>query len=425
MRPVKKIVLKNGLRLILVPQPSGLAASVLILVTTGSEYETKNRNGISHFLEHMTFKGTARRPRPGMIAEEIAALGAQSNAFTAQEFTGYWAKAEARKLPQIFDIVSDLYLNPLFAPEEIEKERGVIIEEMNMYEDMPMRRVQDVLLRLLYGDQPAGWKVDGEKEIVKKISREDFVAYRNERYVMPGTVVVVAGKFNKKRVVGEVRRAFGEAKRYPVRKKTKTRERQSGPRLAVKFKESDQGHLALGFRAFSIFDPRRYALQVLADVLGGGMSSRLWKRVREELGAAYYVQAEADLSLDHGVLGISAGADRARIGTVLETILAECRKLSRESVPEKELQKSKDHLIGSLILGLETSDELGSFYGGQEILTKALLPPERIIDRIKTTTAEEVRAVARTIFKNKGLNLAVIGPYRTRAMFKKILTLPR
>jgi len=425
MRPAKKIVLKNGLRLILVPQPSGLAASVLILVTAGSEYETKDKNGISHFLEHMTFKGTARRPQPGMIAEEIAALGAQANAFTTQEFTGYWAKAEARKLPQIFDIVTDLYLHPLFSPPEIEKERGVIIEEMNMYEDIPMRRVEDVLRSLLYGDQPAGWKVDGEKEIVKKLSREDFVAYRNERYVMPGTVVVVAGKFNEKKVVGDVRRAFGGTPRHHVRRKTETRERQSGPRLAVKFKKSDQGHLAFGFRAFNIYDPRRYALQVLADVLGGGTSSRLWKRVREELGAAYYVQAEADLSLDHGMLGISAGADRTRIGAVVEAILAECRKLARESIPKKELQKSKDHLIGSLILGLETSDELGSFYGGQEILTKALLPPGRIIDRIKATTAEEVRAVARTIFKNQGLNLAVIGPYRNRAMFKKILTLPR
>ncbi len=425
MKPIKKIVLKNGLRLILVPQPSGLAASVLILVEAGSEYETKDKNGISHFLEHMTFKGTARRPQAGMIAEEIAALGAQANAFTTQEFTGYWAKAEARKLPQILDIVTDLYLNPILAPEEIEKERGVIIEEMNMYEDIPMRRVGDVLSFLLYGDQPAGWKVDGEKDIIKKLSRRDFVAYRNERYVMPGTVVVVAGKFNEKKVVSEVRRAFSGTPRRRVRRKTETCERQSRPRLAVKFKKSDQGHLAFGFRAFNIHDPRRYALQVLVDILGGGMSSRLWKRVREELGAAYYVQAEADLSLDHGMLGISAGADRTRIGAVVEAILAECRKLSRESVPEKELQKSKDHLIGSLILGLETSDELGSFYGGQEILTKVLLPPERIIDRIKATTAAEVRSVARTIFRNQGLNLAVIGPYRNRTMFKKILMLPR
>src|SRR5271170_7343114 len=183
MSSVKKIVLKNGLRILLVPQAATLAASVLILVEAGSEYETKNINGVSHFLEHLMFKGTTNRPHPGMIAEELASLGAQSNAFTSQEYTGYWAKSEYRKLPKILNIVSDLYLNPIFDPVEIEKERGVIIEELNMYEDTPTRRVQDIFLSLVYGDQPAGWDVGGEKEIVKKLTAEDFVRYRKERYV--------------------------------------------------------------------------------------------------------------------------------------------------------------------------------------------------------------------------------------------------
>jgi len=409
------------LRLILAPQRSGLAASVLILVEAGSEYEKKEINGLSHFLEHMMFKGTTNRPRVGQIAEELAALVAQSNAFTTQEFTGYWAKAEARKLPKILDIVSDLYLNPLFVPEEIEKERGVIIEELNMYEDTPMRKVQDIFLSLMYGDQPAGWDVGGTKEVIRKLAREDFVAYRGERYVMPGTAVVVAGSFNEKAVIQQVQKAFANLKRRPVQGKPKTREHQKKPALLLKLKESDQGHLVLGFRAFDIFDKRRYALQALADVLGGGMSSRLWKRVRDELGAAYYVHADAELSLDHGVFGISAGVDHAKIQTVIQAVLEECRKLRDEAVPEKELQRSKDHLIGNLILGLETSDELASFYGGQEILVKALLPPEKIIDRMNKVTAAEVRSVARAIFKSEGLNLAIIGPYRNRAMFEKNL----
>ncbi|MGC9968560.1 MAG: pitrilysin family protein [Minisyncoccia bacterium] len=421
MTHFRKIIFKNGLRLILAPQRSGLAASVLILVEAGSEYEKKEINGLSHFLEHMMFKGTTNRPRVGQIAEELAALGAQSNAFTTQEFTGYWAKAEARKLPKILDIVSDLYLNPLFVPEEIEKERGVIIEELNMYEDTPMRKVQDIFLSLMYGDQPAGWDVGGTKEVIRKLAREDFVAYRGERYVMPGTAVVVAGSFNEKAVIQQVQKAFANLKRRPVQGKPKTREHQKKPALLLKLKESDQGHLVLGFRAFDIFDKRRYALQALADVLGGGMSSRLWKRVRDELGAAYYVHADAELSLDHGVFGISAGVDHAKIQTVIQAVLEECRKLRDEAVPEKELQRSKDHLIGNLILGLETSDELASFYGGQEILTKALLPPEKIIDRMNKVTAAEVRSVARAIFKSKGLNLAIIGPYRNRAMFEKNL----
>lgn len=423
MKQFKKIILKNGLRLILAPQPASFAASVLILVEAGSEYETKATNGLSHFLEHMTFKGTAKRPRPGMIAEELAALGAQSNAFTTQEFTGYWAKAEARKLPQILEIVSDLYLNPLFAPEEIEKERGVIIEEMNMYEDMPMRRVQDLFLSLLYGDQPAGWKIDGEKEIIQKLTREQFIRYRARRYLAPGTAVMIAGKFNEKAVREQARAAFHGLPRRSLIKKSKTSERQSKPKLALKFKESDQSHLVLGLRAFDIFDKRRYALRVLADVLGGGMSSRLWKRVRDELGAAYYVRADAELFLDHGLFGISAGVDHGKIGAVIRAILHECRKLSRDLIPEAELRRAKDHMTGNLILGLETSDELASFYGGQEILTKSPLPPDAIIAKIHKVRAREVRAVARALFKNKGLNLAIIGPYRSRAAFQKILKL--
>ncbi len=423
MKPFKKITLPNGLRILLAPQPSGVAASVLILVAAGSEYETKRVNGLSHFLEHMVFKGTANRPRPGMIAEELAALGAQYNAFTSQEITGYWAKVAAPKLPQILEIVGDLYLNPLFAPEEIEKERGVVIEEINMYEDMPMRRVPDLFMRLLYGDQPAGWKIDGEKEIIRTLSQKDFLSYRSARYSPASTLVVVAGKFSEAKIVAQVRKQFGALKRHRVAAKPETRERQTKPGILLKFKESDQGHLILGFRAFDLFDRRRYAIQVLGDILGGGMSSRLFKRVREELGAAYYISADDELFLDHGIFTVAAGVDHAKIEIVIEAILEECRKISADLVPAEELQRSKDHLAGGLLLGVETADELASFYGGQELLSESPLSPDEIIAKIKAIRAEDVRAVARDIFKNKGLNLAIIGPYRNESIFEKILKL--
>jgi predicted Zn-dependent peptidase len=423
MKPPKKIVLKNGLRILLVPQASSLAASVLILVEAGSEYETKSINGVSHFLEHMTFKGTAKRPQPGMIAEELASLGAQSNAFTGQEYTGYWAKSESRKLPQILEIVSDLYLNPAFDPEEIEKERGVIIEEINMYEDTPARRVQELFSSLLYGDQPAGWEIGGEKEIIRKLMKDDFVKYREERYVASGTIVVIAGKFNEKQTVAQIKKYFNDLPRRKAGAKSKTKEQQRKPEMLIKFKESGQSHLVIGFRAFNLFDKRRYAIEVLADLLGGGMSSRLWKRVREEMGAAYYVGADSDLSLDHGMFQISAGVDHGKMDLVVTAILEECRKLRTELVSEKELKKTKDHMIGGLILGLETSDALASYYGGQEILTKKLLPPETIIDTIQKVTAEEIQAVAKSIFVPKGLNLAVIGPYQNSEIFEKLLTI--
>ena len=421
MSKFKKITLANGLRILLVPQPQSLAASVLILVEAGSEYEVKRINGLSHFLEHMMFKGTTNRPQVGQIAEELAGLGAQSNAFTGQEYTGYWAKAEARKLPQILDIVSDLYLNPVFNPAEIEKERGVVIEEINMYEDMPKRKVQELFASLMYGDQPAGWSIAGEKDVIRKFGKEDFLQYRGERYVTPGTLVVVAGKFNGLAVIQKIKKEFGGLKKRTAPRKVKTKESQKKPAIAIEYKDSGQSHLVLGFRAFDMFDKRRYIIEVLADILGGGMSSRLFKKVREELGAAYYVGADSDLSLDHGVFSVSAGVEHGKMEIVVGAILEECRKLARELVPAKEFQRAKDHMIGNLILSLETSDELASFYGGQEIMTKKIVSPEELVRQVNAVTPEDVRNVARAIFKNVGLNFAIIGPYKKKENFEKMM----
>ncbi len=416
-----KKILKNGLRLILVPQPKNLAATVLVLVEAGSEYETKEKNGLSHFLEHMVFKGTTRRPNAGMISNELDALGAEYNAFTGQEYTGYWAKAQAHKLPQLIDVVCDLYLNPLFEQKEIDKERGVIIEEINMYEDTPQRRVQELFSELLYGDQPAGWDIAGKKDIILKLQRDDFVSYRTERYVAPGTVVIVAGAFNPTHVRTAIEKLFAHLPRKKVVPKPKTVVGQSEPAVAAKFKESDQTHLVLGVRAFTMFDKRRYALQVLGDIVGGGMSSRLFHRIREELGAAYYVRSSTDLFLDHGYFTVSAGADTKRAEVVVTAALEELKRLTKEIVPRVELLKAKDHMIGGLILGLETSDELASFYGGQEIVMKKLVSPEEIMRKVKKVTAQEIQSVARSLFVNGGLNLALIGPHKDPEPFRKIL----
>lgn len=416
-----KLVLKNGLRVILVPQKGSLAATVLILVEAGSEYETKNINGLSHFLEHLMFKGTKNRPKPGMIANELDSLGAEYNAFTGGQYTGYYAKVQKEKINKAIDLVSDLYLNPIFIPEEIEKERGVIIEEINMYEDTPMRRVHEVFTSLLYGDQPSGWDIAGRKEVIRELKRDQFANYREKHYVAPKTVVAVAGAFDEKKVLKQIREAFGHLKKLPAPKKPITTEKQIKPELVVKFKESDQSHLVLGVRAFDIFDKRRYSLQVLANVLGGGMSSRLFHKVRDELGAAYYVRAESDLTLDHGCLAVAAGVDHSKIQIVIKAVLEEMVKMTKEVVPDAELKKSKDHLIGNFILGLEGSDELASYYGGQEIITKKPIEPIEVIGRVKAVKAEEIMAVAKFIFQNSKLNLAIIGPYKESEGFRKIL----
>jgi len=419
---LKKTILKNGLRVILVPQSASLAASVLVLVEAGSEYETKEINGLSHFLEHLMFKGTVNRPKPGMISTELDSLGAEYNAFTSQEYTGYWAKAESHKLPQILDLVSDLYLNPVFNPAEIEKERGVIIEEINMYEDTPMRRVEELFMNLLYGNQPAGWDIAGEKDVIRRLAREDFEKYRGTHYVAPKTVVVVSGNFDPEKIMKDVENLFGHLKKASKVSKLKTIESQDEPRTTVKFKDSDQTHLVMGVRAFDVFDERRYALQVLAEVLGGGMSSRLFTKVRGELGAAYYIRATADLFLDHGILSVSSGVDNARADKVIEAILGELDRLRTEEVGEKELDKAKEHLIGSLVLSLETSDEIGAFYGVQEILTGKPKEVEEMIKKVRAVKAAEILALAKSLLREDKLNLAIIGPYKDPAPFEKVLS---
>lgn len=418
---MKKITLPNGLRLVLVPSKT-VATTVLVLVEAGSEYETKRWNGLSHFLEHMNFKGTVKRPRSGMISEELDALGAEYNAFTSQEFTGYWAKAENRKLRELFELVSDLYLHPIFDEAEIAKERGVIIEEINMYKDTPRRSVQDLFLELLYGDQPAGWNIAGTEEIVRKLSKKDFVAYRSARYVAPKTAVIVAGSFNEREVRKWTTELFGSLPKKSAPAKPKVKALQSAPRTRMQYKQSDQSHIVLGVRAFSMFDKRRYALQVLAHALGGGMSSRLFKKVRDELGAAYYVRADDDLSLDHGFLSVSAGINHAKLREVIKAILGECRRFVDEEIPPAEFRRVKDHLVGGFLIGLETSDALATFYGAQEILAKKVVSPEEAIKRITRVTPEDVRRVATFVFQDKKLNLAGIGPQKASRDIDRILT---
>lgn len=422
MNNVKKLTLPNGVRLIFAPNPSSLASTVLVLVETGSEYETKEKNGISHFLEHMVFKGTVRRPKVGQISSELDALGAESNAFTNQEVTGYWAKAENHKLPEIIDLVSDVYLNPVIAEREVEKERGVIMEEINMYEDAPSRNIGDFFIKTLYGDQPGGRPILGTKDILRRLTKDDLIAYRRAHYVAPSTIITVSGNFDERKIKAQLTRTFGHLPRAEKIKKYDTVESQSKPCVGIKYKKSDQSHLILGVRTFGLFDNRRHALQVLSNVLGGGMSSRLFMVIRERLGAAYHISAGAEFSPDRGSFEVSAGVDHAKIETVIRAILEEMRRLRRELVGPKELKKAKDNLIGHMIMGMETSDQLASFYGGQEALTGSFVGIKELIRNIERVRASEMRALAREYFSNSGLNLAIIGPYKDASPFKKLLT---
>ena len=419
----KKIVLKNGLRIVLVSRPQSLASTVLVLTETGSLYEKKEINGVSHFLEHLCFKGTKNRPHSIDISSELDSLGAEYNAFTGYETTGYFTKAQNKNLHKILDLIGDLYLNPVLDPQEIEKERGVIIEEINMYEDLPNHRVQNLFLELLYGDQPAGWSVAGTKEVIRGVKREEILDYRSRHYLANSTLVVVAGIFDEVKIIEEIKKVFDKIKAGQKLKSPATRESQENPVLLLKSKNTDQTHLIMGVRAYNLFDERRYPLEVLAHLLGGSMSSRLFQSVREVLGAAYYIHCSADLLSNHGYLAVSAGVDHLKLEAVIKAVLEEFSKLKEKNVSLVELKKAKDHLIGKLFLGLEGSDEWAGFYGGQEVLEHTLKTPEEVVEEIQKVTAGGIRAVAKDIFKNQKLNLALIGPDKDPARFEKILSL--
>lgn len=417
----KKIVLDNGLRVVLVPQPQSLTTTVLVLVEAGSKYENKKNNGVSHFLEHLCFKGTKNRPTSIRIASELESLGAIQNAFTSHEVTGYHAKVASHKTPAVLEIIADLYLNPIFDPKEIEKEKGVVIEELNMYEDIPMRRVGDLFTELLYGGQPAGWQVGGIKEVISSLSKKDILDYRERHYVAKATTVVVAGNFDSEKVFLNIKDLFKNTSAAKKFSKIKTIDSQSKPHLLLKHKDSDQTHIILGFRAFHMFDKRRFALEVLGDILGGGMSSRLFQKVREELGAAYYVRAGSDLFTDHGFFAASAGLDNKRAIQVLKAILGEFKLIRDHKVTPVELQRVKNHLSGTMMIELETSDALAGFYGQQELFHKKIMSPKEVLDKIESVTAGDVLAVARDIMDNRSLNLAMIGPFKDNSEFEKIL----
>ena len=421
MLKAKKKTYKNGLRVITVPMKDNPTVTVLVLVGTGSNYENKEINGISHFLEHMCFKGTTKRPSAQAISYELDALGCQSNAFTSHEYTGYYAKGDSKNFKQIFDVVSDVYLNSTFPDSEMQKEKGVIIEEINMYEDMPASHVQDLFDSVLYGDQPAGWSILGPKENISNMVRDTFVDYKKCHYVASNTVVVVAGNIESEEVYKEITKYFGEIKETKKIKKIKTKEAQSKPNILIKYKETDQTHFVLGVRSFPLKDKRNAALSLLGAVLGAGMSSRLFIKLREEMGVAYYVRAYNDPSLDHGAFQISAGVNNTRVEEVIKEILKECNNLILKKVGEEELKKVKSLIIGNTKMSLEATDDIANFYGSQELMKNEIKTLEEKIKDIEKVTTGDIQKMAKLIFKNKNLNLAVIGPYKENSIFTDIL----
>lgn len=415
-------ILPNGLRVIVIPMKNNPTVTVQVLIEAGSQYEEKKLNGLSHFLEHMCFKGTTNRPSALTITHELDSYGAENNAFTGEEVTGYWAKARAKYFGRIFDVIADLYLNPLLPAPELEKERGVIIEEINMYEDMPQRLIHDILEEAMYGsNQSAGRPIIGPKENIRRFTRDDFVAYRSKHYTPAKTILVVAGDVEPKEVEKYAREYFGMLPKAKRAIKDPIRIAQKSPNFKQKNKKTEQTHIAFGFHSYGARDKRALLGTVLAAVLGQGMSSRLFQKLREELGVCYYAKSRHEEHTDAGVFKIVAGVDNKRVQEVVGEIMQEVRRLKTETVPDRELTKTKGLLIGRLSMSLESSDSLAEYYGLDALIRGKMESPTEVIAKIKKVTPTQLKKVANEIFKNKNLNLALIGPEQNATKIKKSL----
>jgi predicted Zn-dependent peptidase len=413
--------LDNGLRILTAPIDSAQSVTCAIMLAAGSRYETQDTNGIAHFSEHMFFKGTERRPTARDISMEIDAIGGEFNAFTGKEYTGYYVKCAAESRDVALDVLVDMLRNSKFDPDEIEREKGVIVEEMNMYYDTPRDFIGGVYEELLYDDQPLGWDIIGRKETIRGATRDTFTSYVDHWYKPKRMVVGVGGKIGDD-LHEKVQELLGDMPAAETGEPSPVELRPNGDvRVKVHTKASDQAHICLGVHSYPLEHPDRYVLQVLATILGGGMSSRLFTEVRERRGLAYYVYGLNHSYTDTGTLYAQAGVDIKRIDDAVSTVATEIRKIAAEPVPQDELDKAKSFSKGRFVLQLETSQGLVMFGLRREVLESRTPDPEEILAELDKVTVEDVQRVAQDVVERQGLNLAVIGPFDDAARFEKLL----
>lgn len=439
----RKTTLSNGLRVITKKLESTKAVTVLVLVGAGSRYETKNISGISHFLEHMFFKGAKKYKNAREVSEAVDAVGGEFNAFTGKEYAGYYVKVASEKADIAFDVLSDMMLNARFDQVEIDKERGVILEEYNMYQDTPMYQVGWNFESLVYGDQPLGWDQIGTKELISSVKNEDFVRYKNELYTSDNTVIAVCGNVDHDDVIGKVEKFFDmeEGKKaYDFQKvgerklvsfETQAESVSKSGRVYLKEKKTEQAHLIVGVEAFPETHPDHWVLKILSVILGGNMSSRMFLNVREAYGLAYYIRTNTDDYVDTGLISTTAGVDVGRSEMAVEKIMEQYRLIAggevvgasgAGAVGARELDKAKNFLKGKMILGLEDSEEYAHLLAKFELLHGDSMTPEEIMRAVDKVTLADVERVARELFNDPSrFRLAIIGPYSDPERFDALL----
>jgi predicted Zn-dependent peptidase len=421
----QKFKLKNNFPVLLVPQPDSQSVTLLVLFKVGSRYEDiKIHHGVSHFIEHLMFKGTKKRPTTFDISKELDGIGAEFNAYTAKDHTGYYIKSSAEKFDLACNILSDMLTNSRFDSREIEREKGVIIEEIKMYEDQPMYYAEMLFEQLVFKGNILAEDIAGTEKSIRNMARKDIIDYLNSFYEPQNAVIIVAGKITKQ-VKTILNKYFVQLKSKPKKifnqKFVPFVDEQKQSRILLNYKNTKQVHLAMGFPAYSYFHPDLYALHVLSTILGGNMSSRLFINVRERKGLCYYIKSQADIYEDTGNLMIRSGLDLSKIKDAISIIVKELRQIKDKGVTLSELKMAKEYLKGRTILQLEDSSMLAGFYGREFILANEILTPEQKIQKIFKVSLSQVKKVANDIIDTNKLNLAMISPNKNQKEFIKLL----
>lgn len=405
----QKTILPNGLRVILAPMRETQAVTVLFLFGVGSRYETAKQNGLSHFLEHMFFKGTKQRPTTLDISQELDTLGADYNAYTGEERTGYYVSTAAENFSVAFDVLTDMLYNSVFAEEEIEREKGVICEEIKMYRDNPMSYLDYVAKELVFGDTPLGRDVAGSPKTVCSFKRADFVNYKKRFYGPANTVLVIAGNPLGHDWLSVVSSALSHLPKQPVIP-CQTQLPVAGQTVAIGHKAIDQVHLELTHYGLPVNDPKIEQFAVLSNILGGTMSSRLFVEVRERRGLAYYVRSSHQSLQDIGVFSCNAGVDRQKLPEALSVIVEQIERLKTEPVADLELKRAKQNIKGRLSLMLEDSHSIARYLAYDELESGKIMQPEEYIKRIEKVTASDIINLAKTHLTAESRKLALVGP---------------
>lgn len=417
----KITTLPNGLRIILTPIEGTKSVTVLCLVGAGSRYETAEINGISHYLEHMFFKGAQRFKNAAEVSGAIDGVGGDFNAFTAKEYAGYYVKLASHQKQVAFDVIGDMMTGATFLEEEIQKERGVIMEEYNMYQDTPMYQVGWDFERLLFGDQPMGWDQIGTKETINALQRQQFIDYNKALYTPDNTVISVSGHFEEREVMDLI------AKYFPLPDGTRKFEfkpfedRTPDKKVVLQHKKTEQGHIIVGFPGLPARHKDEYAEKVLASILGGNMSSRMFMSVREAQGLCYYIRTSTDSYSDCGAISTSAGVKVESVEQAITAIMAEYKKIREELVDPKELTKAKEFMKGKIILRLEDSEEYANMMGTQLLIFNEVRSVDEILKKIDAVTAQDVQRIAQQLFTEDKVKLAMIGPYENEEGFASLL----